>query len=97
MRCPAGQRILQQHLSQNCEHKTMPKIAEGLQEDPDNEGWVVGWAVYRLEPWDLYGVCTSKKLAQVMLEESGTDYIMDFGSHQSDTEDFVATQTAQAE
>jgi hypothetical protein len=74
----------------------MPKIAEGLQDDPDNEGWVVGWAVYRLEPWDLYGVCTSKKLAQVMLEEAGADYIMDFGSHQSGTEDFVATQMAQA-
>jgi hypothetical protein len=74
----------------------MPKIAEGLQEDPDNEGWVVGWAVYRLEPWDLYGVCISKKIAQVMLQEAGADYIMDFGSHQSGTEDFVATQTAQA-
>jgi hypothetical protein len=70
----------------------MPNIAAGLQADPDNEGWVVGWAVYRLEPWDLYGVCTSKDTAQTMLQAAGADYIMDYGSHQVGTEDFVATQ-----
>jgi hypothetical protein len=72
----------------------MPRIAEGLQDDPDNDGWVVGWAVYRLDPWDLYGVCVSKKTAQTLLQEAGEGYIMDFGSHQVGTEDFVATHSA---
>jgi hypothetical protein len=70
----------------------MPKIADGLPADPDNEGWVTGWAVYRLQPWTLYGVCVSKKTAQVLLQEAGADYIMDFGCHCLGTEDFVATQ-----
>jgi hypothetical protein len=73
----------------------MPKVADGLQVDPENEGWVMGWAVYRLNPWCLYGVCLSKKAAQVLLSEAGEGFMMDFGTHELGTEDFVAVQASQ--
>jgi glutaredoxin len=73
----------------------MPKISDGLQGDPENEGWILGWAVYRLKPWDLYAVCPGKKTAQALLQEAGPDYIMDFGTHELGTEDFVAVQASQ--
>jgi hypothetical protein len=73
----------------------MPKVDEGLKMDPENEGWVLGWGVYRLDPWCLYGVCGSKKKAQSLREEAGEGFIMDFGTHEVGSEDFVAVQASQ--
>jgi hypothetical protein len=68
---------------------TQPKVSEGLPADPVNRGWVMGWGVYRMEPWHLVGVCASSGKADKMKGEAGSDYVAAYGSHRLGSDDFV--------
>lgn len=63
-----------------------------LKKDPDNAGWVQGWGVYRMAPWDLKGVHETKEEARLQAESAGKDYVVAFGSHRVGTDDFVGGQ-----
>lgn len=65
-------------------------VAKGLKEDPDNKGWVLGWAVVRGSPWHLVGVYATKDMAETKANDLGKDYEVQFGSHRLDSDDFVS-------
>lgn len=60
-----------------------------LKKDPDNDGSVLGWGVYRNAPWNLQGVYETKDDARLQAESAGEDYVVAFGSHRIGTDDFV--------
>lgn len=64
-------------------------VAKGLKRDPDNQGWVMGWAVIRLNPWHLVGLYTSKDIAEKKALLAGEDYEAVYGSHLPGTDDFI--------
>lgn len=66
-----------------------PRIAVGLPADPMNVGWVKGWGVYRIDPWHLFGVCASREHADQMKQRAGGDYVVGYGSHRLDSDDFI--------
>lgn len=61
-----------------------------LQKDGDNPGWVKGWGVYRMAPWDLAGVFSTAEEAEAVRLEKGESYKAAFGSHLPGTDDFVS-------
>lgn len=57
--------------------------------DPSNRGNVMGWGVYRTEPWHLFGVCASRAEADAMQRDAGDEYEAAYGSHKLGTDDFI--------
>jgi hypothetical protein len=66
------------------------KVSDGLPADPDNQGWVKGWGVFRDNPWNLYAVCKTEQDGSQALTEVGSEYQVAFGSHKLGSDDFVA-------
>ncbi len=64
-------------------------VAEGLKRNPDNQGWVMGWAVVRRSPWHLVGVYASKDMAETKAGMLGRDYESAYGSHRLGSDDFI--------
>lgn len=64
-------------------------VAEGLKKNPDNVGWVMGWAVVRRSPWHLVAVYESKDMAETKVGTIGDGYEAAYGSHRLDSDDFV--------
>lgn len=57
--------------------------------DPDNPGWVLGWAVLRMSPWDFVGLFLTEKAAHERRTLCGEGYIVRYGSHRIGTSDFM--------
>jgi hypothetical protein len=72
---------------------TQPKVSAGLPADPANRGWVMGWGVYRMEPWHLFGVCASSGDADTMKAEAGSDSVAAYGSHKLGSDDFMESSS----
>lgn len=64
-------------------------VANGLKSDPDNMGWVKGWAVFRMDPWHLVGVYATKDVAETKALNMGEEYEAAFGSHCLGSDDFM--------
>ena len=64
-------------------------IAEGLEPDPINEGWVKGWAVVKGSPWHLVGVYATKEVAETKAKMVGDGYEVHYGSYRKGSDDFV--------
>ncbi|QHD48492.1 hypothetical protein [Vreelandella aquamarina] len=62
------------------------EIDENLKIDPDNKGWVLGWAVLTTSPWHLAGVYASKQKAEATCPEG---YKVEYGSHRLGSDDFT--------
>jgi len=58
--------------------------------DPDNEGSVLGWGVFRMAPWHLARLFDSEDAARSYCLSLGGDYRVAYGSHRLGTDDFVA-------
>jgi hypothetical protein len=57
--------------------------------DELNPGWVKGWGVARMAPWDFAGLFLTKKLADDELATRGADYVVGYGSRRLGSNDFV--------
>lgn len=65
-------------------------VANGLKNDPNNIGWVLGWGIVRPAPWHLAGVYATKDVAEMKASEFGGDYEVKYGSHRLGSDDFVS-------
>ncbi len=68
-------------------------VDSGLKKDPDNEGWVLGWAVRRLSPWELVGIYKSEDMAVKKAMMMGPGFKAKFGSYRLGSDDFVSIHT----
>jgi hypothetical protein len=68
----------------------MSRVSDGLPSDPINVGFVQGWGVYRMSPWSLFAICSTKEKAEQLLEHAGEDYSVSFGSHRLGSDDFIS-------
>jgi hypothetical protein len=70
-------------------------LAKNLPADPDNKGWVLGWAVLRdrPNPWHLVDVYASKAIAEAEAKRLDAGYIVEYGSHRLGSDDFVSGLT----
>ncbi|MGF6265215.1 hypothetical protein OKW34_000236 [Paraburkholderia youngii] len=57
--------------------------------DPDNDGWIVGWAVVRNSPWDLAGMFPTKEDAESARSKLGGAYEVRHGSRRLGSNDFI--------
>ncbi len=57
--------------------------------DPVNGNRVIGWAVYRLEPWHLFGFYTNETEARAAQKRAGPTYDVAFGSSTLTGDDFI--------
>jgi len=57
--------------------------------DEDNPGWVKGWAVLRLAPWDLAGFFPAEGQARACQQDRGPGHEVRFGSKRLATDDFI--------
>lgn len=66
-------------------------IAKNLPPDPDNKGWVLGWAVFkdRPDPWKFVDIYPSKSVAEAEAARLNDGYIVEYGSHRLGSDDFV--------
>lgn len=67
-------------------------VADGLEPDPLNKGWVKGWGVMRGSPWELVAVYATKDMAETKVMQLGNAYRVMFGSHRLGTDDFVGSE-----
>ena len=72
----------------------MPKAPQGqFAPDPDNKGWVLGWAVYRLKPWALAGFYRIEEDAyDAVIGKKG--FKVAYGSHRLGSDDFIGKRQA---
>ena len=70
-------------------------LAQNLPVDPDNKGWVLGWAVLREKPasWHLVDVYASKAIAEAAASRLSEGYVVKYGSHRLGSDDFVSGLT----
>ena len=57
--------------------------------DPVNSDRVVGWAVYRFDPWHLFGFYTSEDEARSAQRQAGNDYVVAYGSNTLAGDNFI--------
>ena len=57
--------------------------------DPVNGDRVIGWAVYRFQPWHLFGFYTSETEARAVQKRAGPTYEVAFGSSTLTGDDFI--------
>jgi hypothetical protein len=71
-------------------------LTKNLPADPDNKGWVLGWAVLkdRPGPWHLVDVYPSKTVAEAQAAQLNDGYIVEYGSHKLGSDDFIGGLTA---
>ncbi|MBW4542285.1 MAG: hypothetical protein KME43_24580 [Myxacorys chilensis ATA2-1-KO14] len=67
------------------------KIADTLPPDPDNSGSVMGWSVFRMNPWSLYGVFETEHEANQTRAKAGSEYEVSYGSYQLGTDNFITS------
>ncbi len=60
-----------------------------LKHDASNKGWVLGWVVYKPEPWDFRGVFGEKADADLISSILGGGYRVEYGSHRVGSDDAV--------
>lgn len=65
-------------------HRWIPHV------DPDNPGWVRGWAVRRSEPWHVAAFLSDRVSAQRIADARGKGYEVKFGSLKAGTDDFMS-------
>ncbi len=63
-----------------------------LKQDPDNAGWVLGWAVLCPKPWHLFGMYGSKDEADINATQQGDKYVVKYGSHCIGTDNFISVE-----
>ena len=70
-------------------------LAKNLPLDPDNKGWVLGWAVLTESPaaWHLIDVYASKHIAEAAASHLSAGYVVRYGSHRLGSDDFVSGLT----
>lgn len=71
-------------------------LAKNLPADPDNKGWVLGWAVLRDEPessWHFIDIYADKSTAEAEAARHGSKYVVEYGSHRLGSDDFVSGLT----
>ncbi len=56
---------------------------------PINSDRVLGWAVYRFEPWYFFGFYMSEPEALSARERAGNDYVVAYGSNRLTGDDFI--------
>ncbi|MGN8276754.1 hypothetical protein [Pseudomonas sp. SMN5] len=64
-------------------------LAKNLPKDPDNAGWVLGWAVVQSSPWRFIDIYASKDVAETAAEARGPGYRVVYGSHRVGSDDFM--------
>ncbi|WP_221622506.1 hypothetical protein [Burkholderia sp. Bp9004] len=69
--------------------EVLPDFAQ-LPADPSNNGWVLGFAVVSNSPWHFGGIYTSQDEAERIAGHLGGSYEVRYGSHQIDSDNFVA-------
>ncbi len=69
---------------------TIRSLAKNLPADPDNAGWVLGWAVVQRAPWHFVDIYATKAVAQAEAESRGDEYTVAYGSHRLGTDDFAS-------
>lgn len=57
--------------------------------DPDNPGWIRGWAVLREAPWDLQGMHPTEEAARLACEQL-QGYVVKYGARKLGSNDFIA-------
>jgi hypothetical protein len=55
-----------------------------------------GWGVFRLKPWHLAGVYSSSPDAEKMARAMGVGYVVKYGDHRVDTQDFTFSSDIQS-
>lgn len=70
-------------------------LAKNLPADPDNKGWVLGWAIVRSAPWSFVDIYVDKHVAEVEASRLGAGHTVEYGSHKLGTDDFVGGSTPQ--
>lgn len=60
-----------------------------LPADPDNQGWVLGFAVVKNSPWHFGGIYAQEEMAAHVAANLGGDYEVHYGSHKQDSDDFM--------
>jgi hypothetical protein len=67
-------------------------IAEAKVKKPDplNEGWTLGWGVYRGNPWHFVGLFDTEQEAREAAAKIGKDYKFDYGSNEHGTDNFIS-------
>lgn len=65
--------------------------AESLPADPDNAGWVMGWAALRRDPWSFGGIFKFEGQALHKAAALGADFYVEYGSHKLGSDDFIRT------
>ncbi|MBC3375806.1 hypothetical protein HU762_17790 [Pseudomonas sp. SWRI92] len=71
-------------------------LAKNLPADPDNKGWVLGWAVLRDEPgssWHFTDIYADKSTAEAEAARLDGGYVVEYGSHRLGSDDFVSGLT----
>jgi hypothetical protein len=68
-------------------------LAKNLPADPDNPGWVLGWAVVQSEPWRFVDIYADRATAEVEAASHGEGYAVKYGSHRLESDDFVSGLT----
>ncbi|BAO63238.1 MULTISPECIES: hypothetical protein [Pseudomonas] len=66
-------------------------LRKNLPADPDNNGWVLGWAVMRDVPgsWQFIDIYADKPTAEAQARRLGGWYVVEYGAHQPGTEKFI--------
>lgn len=69
--------------------EVLPDFAQ-LPADPSNKGWVLGFGVVSNSPWHFGGIYVSQDEAERIADHLGDAYEVRYGSHQVDSDNFVA-------
>lgn len=68
-------------------------LVQNLPKDPDNLGWVLGWAVVQSSPWRFVDIYASEATALAEAASRGVGFAVEYGSHQVGTDNFVGGLT----
>ncbi|HBO7423966.1 hypothetical protein [Pseudomonas paraeruginosa] len=72
---------------------TIRSLVQNLPKDPDNPGWVLGWAVVQSAPWRFMDIYASKEAADAEAVLLGEGFAVEYGSHEVGTDNFVGGLT----
>lgn len=72
-------------------------LAANLPHDPDNPGWVLGWAVLSRDPWHFVDIYANEHIAAAEAQRLGGAYIVVYGSHRLGSDDLVSGMPAPAQ
>lgn len=72
---------------------TIRSLVHNLPKDPDNPGWILGWAVVQSAPWRFMDIYASKEAADAQAVLLGEGFGVEYGSHEVGTDNFVGGLT----